>query len=134
MSSEAGIWIDHKQAFIVFTGEDAQSVEHAKSGVEKHVRFSGHSSSEDGSADDQRDRQFAAHLEKYYDEVISHVRDARSIFIFGPGEAKGELEKRFAHKSPGTRIVGVEVADKMTDSQISAKVRAHFQKLAGAGG
>jgi len=27
------------------------------------------------------------------DEVISHLRDAEKILIFGPGEAKGELER-----------------------------------------
>ena len=97
--------------------------------MEKHVRFSGGSSAEDGSGDDQRDRQFAAHLEKYYDEVISHILDADSILIFGPGEAKGELEKRLVTKGLGEHIVGVETTDKMTEPQIAAKVRQHFHKI-----
>jgi hypothetical protein len=128
MNTQAGIWIDHKEAFVVFVGEGTEEAQRLESGVEKHVRYSGHAASQDGSADDQRDRQFAAHLGKYYDEVIAHVRDAKSILIFGPGEAKGELEKRLASKGLGERIVGVETVDKMTDHQIAAKVRQYYQK------
>jgi hypothetical protein len=61
-------------------------------------RFSGGNRPEDGSADDQRDSKFMAHLNRYYDEVIAHIRDAESILLSGPGEAKGELEKRLASK------------------------------------
>jgi hypothetical protein len=128
MSEQVGIWIDHREAFVVFVGEGSEETERIKSGMEKHVRFSGHAASEEGSADDQRDRQFAAHLDRYYDAVIAHVRDATSILLFGPGEAKGEFEKRLAGKGLGARIVGVETTDKMTDRQIAAKVRQHFQK------
>jgi hypothetical protein len=128
MNRQAGIWIDHKQAFVVFMGDAPETTKRLESGMEKHVRFSGHAASQEGAADDQRDRQFAAHLDKYYDEVIACVRDAQSILILGPGEAKGELEKRFASKGLGARIVGVETVDKMTDHQIAAKVRKHYQK------
>jgi hypothetical protein len=133
MNRQAGIWIDHKDAYVVFVGEGAEESKRFASGMEKHVRFSGHAAAQEGSADDQRDRQFAAHLGKYYDEVIAHVRDAQSILIFGPGEAKGELEKRLASKGLGERIVGVETVDKMTDHQIAAKVREHFSLAPGRG-
>jgi hypothetical protein len=73
-----------------------------------------------------RDRRFADHLNTFYDEVISHIREAESILVFGPGEAKGELEKRLESKGLGRRIVGVETIDKMTDGQIAAKVRQRF--------
>jgi hypothetical protein len=36
----------------------------------------------------------AGHLNIYYDAVTACIRDAESILIFGPGEAKGELQKR----------------------------------------
>jgi len=127
MKQQAGIWIDHRAAFIVLIGEAGEITERIESGVEKHVRFSGHARSEEGTADDQVDRQFAAHLDRYYDEVIAHLRDAESIFIFGPGEAKGEFEKRFASKGLGGRLADLETTDKMTDAQIVAKVRQHYQ-------
>jgi hypothetical protein len=128
MKKQAGLWIDHRETIVVLIGDDGEETRRIESGIEKHVRFSGGNRPEDGSADDQRDRQFAEHLRRYYDEVIAHVRDAESILLFGPGEAKGELEKRLTAKGLGGRIVGIETADKMTDHQIAAKVRRHFPK------
>jgi stalled ribosome rescue protein Dom34 len=94
--------------------------------MEKHVRYSG--SPQEDSAEDQRDKRFTGHLNKYYDHVISCIRDADSILIFGPGEAKVELEKRLENEALGERVVGIESVDKMTDRQIAARVRRHFPK------
>ena len=127
MKRQAGLWIDHRETLIVLLGDDGEETRRIESGMEKHVRFSGGNRPEDGSADDQQDRKFAAHLNRYYDEVISHIGGTESILLFGPGEAKGELEKRLASKGLGGRIVGVETVDKMTTPQIVAKVRQHFQ-------
>lgn len=66
------------------------------------------------------------HLNTYYGQVISHLRDAEAVFLFGPGEAKGEFEKRLAKDRPGNRVVTVETADKMTNPQIVEKVKKHF--------
>ena len=124
----AGIWLDHRGAFIVSIAEGAEVTERIESGVEKHVRFSGGDASEKGWVDDHQDKKSAGHLDRYYDEVIAHVRGAESILLLGPGEAKGELEKRLTSKGLGGRIVGVETVDKMTDKQIVARVRQHYQE------
>jgi hypothetical protein len=58
--------------------------------------------------------------------VISYIRSAESILIFGPGEAKGELKQRLENEKLHGNIVGIETVDKMTDNQIVAKVRQHF--------
>ena len=125
MKSEIGLWIDHRQAVIVVVTDAGEETKHIISDMEKHVRFSS-GSSEDGSQEDVRDRQFGNHLNSYYAEVIAVIRDADAIQIFGPGEAKGELEKRLEHEGLKGRIVDIETADKMTDRQIAAKVREHF--------
>ena len=126
MKGQAGIWIDHREAIIVFVGDDVERTTRVQSGAEAHPRYAGRAASQEGSAEDQRDRQFAAHLRRYYDEVIGHLRDTESLLVFGPGEAKHEFEKRLASEGLGTRVVGVETVDKMTDPQIAAKVRRHF--------
>ena len=79
-------------------------------------------------ADDSRQRKLTGHLNIYYDAVIACIRDAESILIFGPGEAKGELKKRLEGNKLSGRIVGIETIDKMTDRQIAAKVRQYFQE------
>ncbi len=114
-----GLWIDHKKAVIVsLTGEDEETrVIH--SDVEKHSKSG-------NDADDTNLSVFTEHLGIYYEKVISQLREAESIFLFGPGEAKGELAKRLEKDYLGERIVAVEIADKMTDPQIAAKVKEHF--------
>ena len=127
MKNHVGLWIDHRQAFLVFVGDDGEETKRIDSDMEKHVRFSGAESPE-GAADDQRDRRFSAHLDQYYDRVIASIGDAQSILVLGPGEAKGELRKRLESKGFGKRVVGVETVDKMTDRQVVAKVREHFAR------
>ena len=92
MKSAAGLWIDHSKAVIVIVTAEGEETKQIESGMEKHVRFSGGSRSEPGGGEDQQDRQFTGHLNSYYDTVIAQLRDSESILLFGPGEAKGELE------------------------------------------
>jgi len=125
MKRKVGLWIDHRKAVIVLVTDEGEETRLIESNMEKHVRFAS-GSSEDGSAESTRDRQFASHLDGYYDKVIACIRDAESILIFGPGEAKGELEKRLESEELGGRIVGIETVDKMTDRQIAARVRQHL--------
>jgi len=134
MKKEVGLWIDHRKTVIVTVENEGDVTREIRSNMEKHVRFSSgtHSKAPDNSqgstAEDMRDRQYGNHLGRYYEGVISFIRDADAIWIFGPGEAKGELENCLKSKGLGERIVGVETVDKMTDHQIAAKVRGHFQK------
>jgi hypothetical protein len=124
MGTEVGVWIDHKKAVIASIVEKKEEVRQVISHMEKHVRYSG--AAQEDSAENQRDRRFTGHLNKYYDEVIACIRDADSILILGPGEAKTELEARLGKAALGERIVGLETVDKMTDRQIAARVRERF--------
>ena len=128
MTTRVGLWIDHRETVLVTIADGVEETKRIDSGMEKHVRFSGGSRSEQGGGEDQQDRQFTGHLNSYYDEVIACLRDAESIFIFGPGEAKGELEKRLASKGLDGHVVAIETVDKMTERQIAAKVRQYFLK------
>jgi hypothetical protein len=126
MKKEVGIWIDHRKTVIVSVTDKEEETSLIRSGMEKHVRYSG--ATQEDSAEDQRDARFTGHLNKYYEQVISRIRGAESILILGPGEAKVELEKRLESEGLSGRVVGVETVDKMTDRQIAAKVRKHFLK------
>jgi hypothetical protein len=128
MKTNIGLWIDHRKAVIVVIADKGEEVKQIVSNMEKHVRFTNGNGSEDGSSEDVRDRQFENHLNSYYDKVLAVVRDAESIHIFGPGEAKGELEKHLGHAGLKAHIIAVETADKMTDHQIAAKVRERFSR------
>ena len=127
MKKDIGLWIDHRKAVVVLVSDEGEEVKEISSDLKKHVRFSS-GASEEGSPEDVRDRQFENQLNSYYDTVIAFIRDGDSIQIFGPGEAKGELEKRLEGKELSGRIVSVETVDKMTDRQIAAKVRERFHQ------
>lgn len=132
MLKEVGLWIDHRKAVIVSIENEIETILEIKSNMEKHVRFSDDTrskvakSSHGSNAEDMRDRKFGEHLDDYYEGVVSLIRSADSIWIFGPGEAKVELETCLKKNDLGERIVGVDTVDKMTDQQVAAKVRDRF--------
>jgi hypothetical protein len=130
--SEAGVWIDHRKAVIAILAGANEEMRQVTSGMEKRVRYS--RAAQEDSAEDQRDRRFTGHLNKYYAEVIACIRDAESILILGPGEAKIELEERLGKEGLSGRIAGIETADKMTERQIAARVRQRFLEPAQAPG
>jgi Tfp pilus assembly major pilin PilA len=66
-------------------------------------------------------------LSRYYQQVISRLKDVDSIFIMGPGNAKIEFEKALRkHKSMQNRLLKSETADKMTMNQMIAHVREFY--------
>ena len=132
MRTKVGLWIDHRKAVVVACTDKGEEIGLIISKVEKQLRRSGDSplkgpyESQKVPADDSRQRTFTGHLKIYYDAVIASIRDAESILIFGPGEAKDELKQSLERNNLGGRIVGIEIVDKMTDRQIAAKVRKYF--------
>lgn len=130
MNKQVGLWIDHRKTVVVIVTDTGEEIKEITSNMEKHVRFTGGTASEDGSTEDVRDRQFGNHLNDYYDKVVAVVQEANSIQIFGPGEAKGEFKKRLEHNGFKGHILAVETMDKMTDRQIAAKVRENFMAQA----
>lgn len=134
MKTFVGLWIDHHRAVIVTISDKGEKTRIIESEVEKQPgRFDGVRSTTSFEAqmvpaDDSREKKFTGELSTYYDEVISATCEAKSILLFGPGEAKGELKKRLEGKKLGGLIAAVETEDTMTDRQIAAKVRDYFQK------
>ena len=126
MKKEVGLWIDHKRAVIFSLSDEGAQIKRITSELDSDARIRGGVSKEPVS--DSEDRRFSGHLNKYYDEVLSFIRDAESILIFGPGEAKLELRMRLEHMRLHGHIVGFETVDKMTDNQVVAKVRQRFLK------
>ena len=124
MKTTVGLWIDHRKAVIVFLTGAEEEIKQIKSDVEKPRSPSASSV----RADDLLQNELTEHLNKYYDEVISSLRNAEAILIMGPGEAKGELKKRLERHPLNGREVEVETADKMTENQIVAKVREYILK------
>jgi len=136
MSTQVGLWIDHRKATIVAVTDQGEEISEILSDVEKQLRRSGDSPLK-GSyealqvpAADSRQRALTGELNTYYDQVIGHIRDADSILIVGPGAAKHELQKRLEENRLGAKVVGVETVDLLTEPQLAAKIRQHFANRA----
>lgn len=132
MSSKIGVWVDHREAILVKLSDSGEDIVHIQSGAESQLRRSSYNKTGPFEplnvvADDTRENIFRTELNTFYDEVASHLSHAGSILIFGPGEAKKELKNRIAAKHPVTGNIVVETADSMTEAQVVAQVRKHFQ-------
>ena len=133
MAHKVGIWIDHKKAVIVSASTGGVTATTLESEVGPHARYSGRAGyptpdgPHDGRGEKHYEGRYDEHLGRYFDEVIRQVGQPESLLIFGPGEAKRQLEARLS-RSPrlSDRIVGIETTDKMTDPQIAAKVKEHY--------
>ena len=114
MRTKVGLWIDHRKAIVVTVTDEGQEIGLVISTVQKQLRRSGDSplkgpyEQQQVPADDSRQRTFTGHLNIYYDAVIACIRDAESILLFGPGEAKGEIEKRLADKGLGGALLALK--------------------------
>lgn len=127
---KVGVWIDHKKAIVVRITDNGEEIRTLMSKVEKQLRRTGDSPMKGTYEpqmvleDDNQQRAHTDHLNVYYDAVIAaFLRDAESILLLGPGEAKGELKKRLEKNKHNKCTITVETVDKMTDRQIAAKVR-----------
>src|SRR6185369_2222334 len=129
MTINAGVWIDHHKAVVLRITDEGEDIRQIISGDDKTAHPAGVArvksahTRNDFVAEDKLERKAESHLNKYYDEVIVLLKDVDSIFILGPGEAKGELKKRIEGKKLKGQIAHVETVDKMTDHEIAAHVR-----------
>jgi hypothetical protein len=131
MGQQIGIWIDSSRAVIATLGR--ADVVTVTSGVEAHTRFKGSGghpgshSSQTGAGEKRSEAIHDQALERFYDEVVTHVEAPEAILVFGPGETKLHLKGRLEQgrwKEPPR--IDVEAADKLTDPQIVAHVAQHF--------
>lgn len=128
----AGVWIDHRQAWLVVLAPEGAQTTVMLSKVEKHAERGGDSPLK-GSyeaqlvpADDSRQRALTGELNTYYDAVGAALGRCAKLLILGPGEAKGELQARLIRTKRGPQIAAVQTAGQMTEREVVATVRAYF--------
>ena len=119
---KVGVWIDHKKAVIVCATAGRVTATTLASDLGSHPRYS-----EQEGGEKKYEERHGQHLGHYYDEVSRKLGDPEALLIFGPGEAKLELQARLGHsRALSEHIVGVETTDKLTDPQIVAKVKEYY--------
>lgn len=125
MKKRVGLWLDRNKAVIVSIADNIEARRIITSDMEHYILYST-TVPGDGSPENIRDRRFWNHLGEYYDKIIAHIGEATEIQIFGPEEAKYELQKHLENQGLAGNIVSVEDANPMTDLQISTKVQKRF--------
>lgn len=137
MKSKAGVWIDHRKAVVVRISDSGEETQQINSDVVRPFASAGGPSSKQPDrregyvAESTLEHTFMMQLNTFYDAVLTSLHGADSVLIIGPGEAKGEFQKRLKNKKFPAHVVELETADKMTDPQIAALVREHFESVAG---
>lgn len=132
MKQKAGLWIDHRKAVIVNIYDTKVEKLTLESTVEKQrgringIRSLAPFEDQMVLADDTQEKIFKDHIKKYYNLVCSKIRDAESLLIFGPGEAKIELKKFIDNNFRPKKEIQIAAADRMTEPQITARVLRHF--------
>lgn len=131
MTTKAGVWIDHHKAVVVVISDQGEVTREIHSHLDTEREFANERTGDTGQhhsfrrPENMEEHRFMNQLNTFYDEVLTCLRGADSVLILGPGEAKGEFEKRLVSKRFPAQVVELEVADKMTDRQIAASVRQH---------
>lgn len=134
MDRNVGLWIDHKQAYAIWCADGRVDV--IASHIEPPAHYSGGTQlggklNQKGDVELHHNDRFRQQLNKYYQQVMSVLKNADLVFIMGPGQAKVELEKVMKKdKALQKRILRVETADKMTKNQMVAYVREFYQNQA----
>jgi len=130
-----GLWVDHKKAIIVSLIDGNHKVTHVESDIEGRFRLKGGSRSntpygiQSATSESKRDFRYSKHLNIYFQHIIDLLKEAKHIYIFGPGEAKIELKKEIEKNNVFLdKISDIETTDKLTEPQIVAKVKKYFEK------
>ena len=134
MDRNVGVWIDHKQAYLIWYEEGRVDV--IQSNIEPPEHFSGGTQlggkfNQKGDIELHHNDRYKLQLHKYYEQVVAALNDVDQVFVMGPGEAKIEFEKTIKkHKAMQKRLLKVETADKMTKNQMVARVRKFYKSQA----
>ena len=132
MKNNMGVWIDGSKAVIVNLAND--SVIQVQADIDNNVHH-GHEGDKGtfigGGRHVNNENTFAERkkhqTDHYIKNVMSEIKSAYSLFVFGPSELKHYLKKEIeGDRVLGTKLSAVETSDKMTENQIVAAVKKYF--------
>jgi len=128
-----GIWLDKKNAHIVEIHDDRVSLNTILSEVEDFNIHGGSGTKFKGGPQDvvqdsrylEREKQ---QLKKYFKNIVSAIKDAEDLVIFGPAETGEKFYKELAERYSDlkTKVKDVVKTDSMTKKQVKAWVKEVF--------
>ena len=128
-----GIWIDKKEAKIVSIGGKNEHIETIVSNIENFNPSGGSGTRLKGGPQDVvQDSKYLERekhqLAKFFKDIAMQITGADAIVIFGPAQAGEKLHNELLEKYSQFhhKTISFEKADNMTDNQIMAWVRNHY--------
>lgn len=133
MKKQTGIWIDSKKAIIVTFDDQKEIIETVESAIENRIYHSkeGDKGSFSGSQHISNEKKFEERekhqTEDYLKKIMRQIPKDGDLYIFGPSMIKIKLQKEIAHnKLNKINLTSVEACDQLSNNQIVAKVKEHF--------
>lgn len=102
IKSTAGVWIDHQKAVISIISVEGEKTLEIRSDIQKPAtRLTGSPMTPPPALPCDP----AGKPHRYYDAVLAVIGNVESLLLFGPGEAKQALKKRFEGTQPRRHII-----------------------------
>jgi len=136
MKKQAGIWIDTKQAVIIFLKKNSEDIKIVNSSIEGRERVAGGKKLfsrfgiQFSNVQKKKATRKTHELQDYFKEVVNEIKDTDEVVLFGPAKIKTELEKYMLNESlPAPVIKRVETADShISQNQMVALVKKFYQQ------
>ena len=131
-SKEKGVWLDFRKAHIVTVQDGKSTMFSFDSEMEDFNPKGGYGGAtpygpQDSISESKYLERRKQQSKKYYSQIIDHLKDADSVIILGPGEARVGLTKAIeSNNELKIKLRGVFAEDSMTDNQVMAKVREFY--------
>ncbi|MCB0376427.1 MAG: hypothetical protein KDD04_10950, partial [Sinomicrobium sp.] len=99
MGKKTGVWLDRKAAYVVTLRNEGHRLKIIPSEIDFRTREEGEGKdymrfgNQYGTKEKAKEAKLEQQLRSYYKRVISALRGADEVYIFGPAEAKNELHK-----------------------------------------
>lgn len=120
-TKNTGIWMDHSIAYIIEVKENAivSNTIESESHIGKKQNY--------GKDESLKHNKEQNHLSDYFSKLGNHIKNYENVLLFGPTNAKNELYNLLKEDQQFDKIkFKVESADKLTENQMLAFVKEHF--------
>jgi hypothetical protein len=130
-----GVWLDKEKAHIVTLENENEIFNTINSEVENFHPSGGFGlgykgSPQDVLAEDKYMEREKQQLKSYFKDIVSKIKDADAIAIFGPAQTGEKFRKELQvhYKDISAKVKGVQKADSMTENQVKALVKDFFNQ------
>jgi len=137
-NNHIGVWMDHQNARFVYRKADGNySIETMESMHDLHPRIDGQGTDKTqwgggqyrfSDNEKKKNHREENELHEYYKALEKVLENYDNIFLVGPTHAKDELLNLvLKNKAFDGKHVAVENSDRLTDHQLIALVKKHFE-------